>query len=775
MIALLVAAGVAAAAALIGTKILIGWLGARAVHQPILSTSEGGPGHEAKAGTPTMGGMAIVGAACVGYAVAHLRSGVIFTRTGLFVMLAMIGAGFVGFLDDWIKVRNARNLGLTKRTKMIGLLLVSIGFVAMYLLFTSGQTRLGFTRFDHPGLELGNLGWSVLAVFLILATTNAVNLTDGLDGLASGSAVLSFAAFVVIGFWAFRHPGVYALPHALDLSVVAAAMLGGCAGFLWWNAAPARIIMGDTGSLAIGAALACLALVNQHRAAPADRGRALRRRDALGDHPGRQLPHLSSPRVPHCTCASPLRAPRVAGDDNRRALLVAGRPVHRARARALLRGLHPHRGKRLMRALVYGMGVTGEAVADALEARGHEVVRADDQTRGEGVLVAPRDGALAAVLDSVDVIVPSPGVPEGHPATTEARRRGLPVVSELDLATDWDTARRPVIAITGTDGKTTVTTMVTDMLSASGRKALAVGNTDVPFVAALDADVDVFVVEASSFRLRWAERFAPKVATWLNIAPDHLDWHGSVGAYADAKARIFEHQSAGDVAIGNTDDPVVMHALSIAPARHLTFGASGGDYRVRGGELTTPRGEAVVGVADLPRALPHDVANALAAAATSLEAGATLDGVRAVLTSFRGLPHRVAFVVEADGIRWYDDSKATAPHATAAAVAGFEHVILIAGGRNKGLDLTALADTVDHVRAVVAIGESAPDVAAAFRLRVPVTEAASMDEAVAAARRAARAGDAVLLSPGCASFDWYRNYAERGDDFVRAVRELVGS
>ncbi len=428
-----------------------------------------------------------------------------------------------------------------------------------------------------------------------------------------------------------------------------------------------------------------------------------------------------------------------------------------------------------MRALVYGMGVTGEAVADALEARGHEVVRADDQPRGEGVLVAPRDGALAAVLDSVDVIVPSPGVPEGHPATTEARRRGLPVVSELDLATDWDTARRPVIAITGTDGKTTVTTMVTDMLSASGRKALAVGNTDVPFVAALDADVDVFVVEASSFRLRWAERFAPKVATWLNIAPDHLDWHGSVGAYADAKARIFEHQSAGDVAIGNADDPVVMHALSIAPARRLTFGASDGDYRVRGGELTTPRGEAIVGVADLPRALPHDVANALAAAATSLEAGATLEGVCSVLTSFRGLPHRVAFVAEADGIRWYDDSKATAPHATAAAVAGFEHVILIAGGRNKGLDLTALADTADHVRAVVAIGESAPDVAAAFRPRVPVTEAASMDEAVAAARRVARAGDAVLLSPGCASFDWYRNYAERGDDFVRAVRQLVGS
>src|SRR5262249_2173381 len=162
--------------------------------------------------------------------------------------------------------------------------------------------------------------------------------------------------------------------------------------------------------------------------------------------------------------------------------------------------LHPHRGDRLMRALVYGMGVTGLAVADALERRGVDVVRADDKEQPAGV----------AVLDTVDMLVPSPGVPEHHPVIVAALRRGMPVVSELDLATDWDTAHRPVAAITGTDGKTTVTTMVTEMLQASGRKALAVGNTDVPFVAALDADVEVFVVEASSFRLRWAERFAPR-------------------------------------------------------------------------------------------------------------------------------------------------------------------------------------------------------------------------------------------------------------------------
>ncbi|HMK12798.1 MAG TPA: UDP-N-acetylmuramoyl-L-alanine--D-glutamate ligase [Acidimicrobiales bacterium] len=419
-----------------------------------------------------------------------------------------------------------------------------------------------------------------------------------------------------------------------------------------------------------------------------------------------------------------------------------------------------------MRALVYGMGVTGHAVADALAAHDVEVVRADDDpARGDGTVVS---------LDTIDFLVPSPGVPEHHPVIAEALHRGIPVVSELDLAMYWDVGQRPVVAITGTDGKTTVTTMVTEMLLASGRTALAVGNTEVPFVAALDEPVEVFVVEASSFRLRFADRFRPHVATWLNLAPDHLDWHGSVEGYAAAKARVFEHQTAADVAVGNADDPVVMAALEHAPARHVTFGTRG-DHRVRDGELVTPSGEAVVAVGDLPRALPHDIANSLAATATALEAGASIDGVRGVLTTFTGLPHRVSFVAEADGIRWYDDSKATAPHATAAAVAGFDHVVLIAGGRNKGLDLGALADNADRLRAVVAIGESARDVAAAFASRVPVTEAGSMDEAVAAARRAARAGDAVLLSPGCASYDWYRSYAERGDDFVRAVRELVGS
>jgi phospho-N-acetylmuramoyl-pentapeptide-transferase len=257
MIRLLVAAGIAMVVSLIGTKFLIGWLTRHRVGQPI--REDGPAGHQTKAGTPTMGGIAIVVAAAAGWIFSDLFDGT-FTRRGILVMGALLGAGLVGLLDDWLKVSRERNLGLNKRAKIFGLLIVSSGFAVGALVFTNVSTTLSFTRFDLPGIEIGKLAWAIWAILVILAVTNAVNLTDGLDGLAAGSAIFGFAAFVVIGFWGFRHPLVYGDQSFLDLAIVAAAMLGACTGFLWWNAAPARIFMGDTGSLAIGAALACLAL-----------------------------------------------------------------------------------------------------------------------------------------------------------------------------------------------------------------------------------------------------------------------------------------------------------------------------------------------------------------------------------------------------------------------------------------------------------------------------------------------------------------------------------
>ncbi len=264
MIALLMAGGLSLAVSLVGSRFLIDFLRAHNIGQPI--REEGPKGHQTKAGTPPMGGIAIVAGAVVGYAVAHVRPGVVFTRSGIFVLLLVIGAGIVGFLDDWIKTRHARNLGLTKRTKVLGLLVVAAGFGWATVMFTGVSTRLTFTRFDsfspHSllAIDFGRVGWVLWCVMLIMACANAVNLTDGLDGLAAGSSLFAFACFTVIGYWAFRNPGIYQVAHALDLAVVSAAMLGGCTGFLWWNAHPARIIMGDTGSLAIGAGLAGLAL-----------------------------------------------------------------------------------------------------------------------------------------------------------------------------------------------------------------------------------------------------------------------------------------------------------------------------------------------------------------------------------------------------------------------------------------------------------------------------------------------------------------------------------
>ena len=257
MIRLLLAGSIAMFVSLVGCWVLIRLLVRYGIGQPI--RDDGPQEHRLKSGTPTMGGIAVVFAATTGYVVSDIFGG-IRTRSGIIVMLTIIAAGVVGLLDDWIKVVAARNLGLNKRTKIIGLLAVGAGFAWAMTQFTSIHTTVSFTRFDYPGLELGRAGWSVWAVLLIIATANAVNLTDGLDGLAAGASGVGYGAFMIIGFWQFDHYESYQVAHALDLAIVSAAMAGAIIGFLWWNAAPARIFMGDTGSLALGSGLAALAL-----------------------------------------------------------------------------------------------------------------------------------------------------------------------------------------------------------------------------------------------------------------------------------------------------------------------------------------------------------------------------------------------------------------------------------------------------------------------------------------------------------------------------------
>jgi UDP-N-acetylmuramoylalanine--D-glutamate ligase len=435
-----------------------------------------------------------------------------------------------------------------------------------------------------------------------------------------------------------------------------------------------------------------------------------------------------------------------------------------------------------MEALVVGLAVTGEAVARQLLRRGHGVVVVDDRpsdavrARADALEVelveAPGVAALESLIKAADVVLPSPGVRASHPCFALADGYGIAVWSEFELAAQWAPSV-PLAAVTGTNGKTTVVTLVTDMLVASGVPSVAAGNTDLPLVDAIDSAAEVIVVEASSFRLMHAPSFRPAVAAWLNLADDHLDWHPDMAHYAAAKARIWANQSGDDLAIANADDPIVMAALAGTGGRRETFGLDQADWRWDRATdvLTGPAGD-IVAVSALPRSRPHDLANALAASAVALAAGASVDACAAVLRDFRGLPHRVELVRDAGGVEYYDDSKATTPASVVAAVSGFDSVVLIAGGRSKS-SLASLADVTGHLRAVVAIGDAAGEVEAVFANARPVERAGSMDEAVAAAARLARPGDAVLLSPGCASFDWYRNYGERGDDFARAVNELV--
>jgi UDP-N-acetylmuramoylalanine--D-glutamate ligase len=430
------------------------------------------------------------------------------------------------------------------------------------------------------------------------------------------------------------------------------------------------------------------------------------------------------------------------------------------------------------------MGQAGEAVARQLLTRGWDVATADDRggedavarasSLGVELVVGPDDAAIDALVAAVDVVFPAPGVPIGHRVITSARGHGVPVWSEFELVSQWD--HPPFVAVTGTNGKTTVCTLVTEMLNASGRRVVAAGNNELPLVDALADPLDAIVVEASSFRLEFADSFHPTVGTWLNVAEDHLDWHPSMDHYVAAKAKVWKNQTADDTAVANADDPVVMAVADGLRSRLTTFSLTDADASAfLDGDNLVVLGEVLVTRDALLRAWPHDVMNALAASLTALAAGADRASCQRVLKEFRGLPHRVELIGDAGGVRFYDDSKATTPASVVTAVSAFDSVVLIAGGRTKGLDLGALAAVADRVRAVVAIGEAADEVGAAFAGRRPVAMATSMDEAVGLARDQAEPGDAVLLSPGCSSFDWYRNYAERGRDFARAVAELGGA
>ncbi|MCC7125943.1 MAG: UDP-N-acetylmuramoyl-L-alanine--D-glutamate ligase [Acidobacteria bacterium] len=438
------------------------------------------------------------------------------------------------------------------------------------------------------------------------------------------------------------------------------------------------------------------------------------------------------------------------------------------------------------RVLVVGAARSGVAAAQLLARRGAEVTLADRRDRIESADVLTAAGVRlalgphdAATFTSADLIVTSPGVAPDLDVLVAARGAGVPIIGELELASRW--LRGRIIAITGTKGKSTTTTLVGRMVAASGRHVLVGGNIGVPLSAQVDesrADT-VHVVEASSFQLEATDTFHPWIAALLNFSADHLDRHASVDEYAAAKTRVFVNQTTKDHAVVNADSaeavrlaetraPIVRYALERRP--DVDVFTERGCIWQRTSEGDVP----LLPLASVELSGRHLLSNVVAASAIATLAGADSDALQRAMTGFTGLEHVMEPVATIDGVRFINDSKATNVDAAARSIESFDNVVAIVGGKYKGGNLADLAvPLASHGRAVVAIGEARPLVREALTDSVPVEEAATFGDAVARAFALARPDGVVLLAPACSSFDMFTDYADRGRQFKEEVRRLA--
>lgn len=450
------------------------------------------------------------------------------------------------------------------------------------------------------------------------------------------------------------------------------------------------------------------------------------------------------------------------------------------------------------RVLVVGLGRSGIASCGVLRARGATVFATDEKDpsvlssvvasleRANVRFVAPSD--VEALCPELTSCVLSPGVPLNNELVLRIQAARVPVYSEIEVA--YRISKAPLVAITGTKGKTTTTALIGALFRAAGKTTHVGGNIgnaliDETFVAAPE---DYVIAEVSSFQLESIRSFKPKIATILNLSPDHLDRYHSMDEYGEAKFRIFANQGPTDTFVGNLDDPIVAtlaegEAAARVRSRALWFGVAPRRLTtlyVRGDRITfapwagDPRPVEIMPVSEIPLLGAHNVRNVLAALLVGLAADLDPERMREAVRAFVALPHRLQNVAERDGIAYVDDSKSTNPGSVVAALEAFDRpIVLIAGGKSKRTDFRAMGDAIEkHAKAVVLIGEAADEIASVVG-GVRVVRAASMDEAVERARELATSGDAVLLSPGCASFDMFASAEARGDAFARAAGALA--
>jgi UDP-N-acetylmuramoylalanine--D-glutamate ligase len=436
---------------------------------------------------------------------------------------------------------------------------------------------------------------------------------------------------------------------------------------------------------------------------------------------------------------------------------------------------------------VVGLGKSGVSATLLLRARGIPVYASDNASgpsydswagtlRDSGAAVDIGGHDLARIGRAVAVVV-APGVPPNAPALEAARRAGLNIYAEVDVGF-LALRQTRCVGITGTNGKTTTTSLIAHVLASSGFRAETAGNIGRPLceIARSDSPPAWLALELSSFQLHDAPHLAPAVGVLTNLAPNHLDRYSTLDEYYSDKARLFRNAKADSVWVTNADDPAVLEMTRMVPGNHLRFSTQ----QKSDAWYDRNRRRLMLGATELlPRsALPllgdHNVANALAAALAAAKVGAPVERIAEGLRSFRAIPHRVEPIREVGGVLWINDSKSTNITSTEVAIAALDRpFVLLLGGRHKGEPYTRLADRLKgKCRAVVAYGEAGPLIVKDLGLSIPVVPAGSFDEVIATARRLAQPGDAVLLSPACSSYDMFKNYEERGDRFRRAVEAL---
>lgn len=440
--------------------------------------------------------------------------------------------------------------------------------------------------------------------------------------------------------------------------------------------------------------------------------------------------------------------------------------------------------------LVIGLGKTGTATARFLAQKNAAVTVTDEKpmealaetlaTLSDLKLKKAIGGPRMEALDGVELIIPSPGVPPVNPLLAEGTRRGLPILSEIELA--WRFIKKPVIAITGTNGKTTTTALTGHILSKTGRKVFVGGNIGNPLIAWVNGpqEEDFVVAELSSFQLQYIQDFRPFVAMLLNVTCDHLDYHATYGAYRAAKERIFGNQGKGDLAILNAAEPESYALAKRLKSEVRFFSSSGrpatGIYLDRNHLVCEEEGglrqEYPLEMIRIPGT--HNAENVMAAVLAARKCGVTPDEIISAVGSFTGMAHRIEFAGRKNDVDYYDDSKGTNVGAVLRALETFSRpIVLLLGGRNKGGDFETLAPMIrQRVREMILFGEARVEIEKQIGRIVKTTLSPTLRDAVEEAFRRASAGDVVLLSPGCASFDEFTDYRERGNIFKEAVRQL---